>query len=96
MALAQKNQIKLVILHFPKTAEMRSAMIPERECWPDIFGDDVTLAGISSSTLFKGMSDDEVLKLFCDPDHLNRNGQEYFTPIITPSLLQIYDSKTKH
>jgi hypothetical protein len=96
VALAREHHTKLVILHFPNIAETRSPLIPERECWPGLLGGDVSLVGIPPATLFEGMTDAEVLKLFCDSNHLNRNGQEYFTPIVTPSLLQIYDSEAKH
>jgi len=55
----------------------------------------VALVGISPATLFEGMTDNGARKLFCDAGHLNQNGQEYFTPLITPTLLQLYDSETK-
>jgi hypothetical protein len=95
-ALAWEHQTKLVFLHFPNVAELGSTAIPERECWPDMLGRDVALVGVPAKTLFAGLLDADVRKLFCNADHLNQNGQEYFTPVITPALLQIYDSETKH
>lgn len=94
-ALAQEHGCKLVLLHLPVMAEMRSPVIQEREFWPDALCTDVTMIGIPCATLFAGITDEDIHKLYADPDHLNKNGQEYFTPIITPALLQIYDSKTK-
>jgi hypothetical protein len=91
---ANEHGSKLVLLHIPGTDEMRSDVIQEREFWPDALQAEVTMVGIPPAKLFGGLSDAEVYKLFGDPGHLNKNGQEYFTEMITPSLLQIYDSKT--
>jgi hypothetical protein len=33
--------------------------------------------------------------LYGDPVHLNQNGQEYFTRLITPTLIGIYQAKGK-
>ena len=65
-------------------------MIQEREFWPDVLHADVTMMGIPPATLFAGLTDDDVRKLYYNPTHLNKNGQEYFTQIITPRLLEIY------
>jgi hypothetical protein len=92
--LARNHQAKLVILHFPTTDELKAAKIEEREFWPSVLGTDVTMLGIPSATLFDGMTDDNILKLFYNTGHLNKNGQELFTPLITPALLKIYDSQT--
>jgi hypothetical protein len=96
MALAQANQIKVVFLHFPTFGEIHSSVIHERECWPKILDGNAILMGIQPATMFKGMSDEDIKKLFCGPEHFNRNGQIFFTTLITPSLIAEYDSKTDH
>ena len=47
--------------------------------------------GIPPAVLFRGMSDDTVQGLYADPVHLDATGQAYFTRVITPMLLQVYD-----
>jgi hypothetical protein len=94
-ALAREHQVKLVFLHLPETPEMRSTVIQERTFWPDLFGNDLALIGIPPAKLFGGMADEDILKLFYNYEHFNQNGQEYFTSIITPSLVQTYEDQTK-
>ena len=94
VTLAQEHHTKLVILHFPIIAEMGSQVIPEDAFLRELLGKEVRLVGVSGKKLFAGLTKEEVLKLYCNDEHLNRNGQEYFTPIITPTLLRIYDPET--
>jgi hypothetical protein len=89
-ALARQYGVKLVLLHLPLESDRRSTVIQEREFWPDALRADITMMGIPPATLFKGMSDEDVRKLYCDTWHLNKNGQEYYTSLITPALLKIY------
>jgi len=95
-ALAQAHQTRLVCLHMPETGEMRVPVIKEREFWPDALQAEVAMVGIPPATLFAGLSDEEVRKLFVNPLHLNQNGAEYFTSLIAPSLIQLYDAQVKH
>jgi len=88
--LAQANNVKLVWLHIPMADEMRAPAVPETECWPRLFPDSITLIGIPPTVFLAGISDQDVLKLFRDNTHLNKNGQEYFTRAITPALLNLY------
>jgi len=95
-ALAKAHQTRLVCLHMPETGEMRVPVIQEREFWPDVTQVDVAMVGIPPATLFAGLSDEDVRKLFMNSLHLNQNGVEYFTSLITPSLVQLYDVQVKH
>ena len=92
VALARKQGTRLSVLHMPETGEMRSPVIQERAFWPKALSPEDAVMGIPSAKLFEGLKDEEVLKLFFDDGHLNKNGQEYFTKLITPCLLQAYDS----
>jgi len=94
-ALAQQYHVKLVYLHLPLSTEMKSSVIEEPVFWPDYFHGDVTMVGIPPTRLFEGMSEEDILKLFHNFEHLNQNGQDYFTRIITPALVQIYEDQTK-
>lgn len=91
--LFREHNVQPVMLQLPVLAEVRVPLVPERADWPQIFGDDVKLLGIPPAKLFGGLADAEVLKLYGDPVHFNQNGQEYFTRLITPALLQIYEDR---
>jgi hypothetical protein len=94
-ALAREHGCKLVMVHVPFYDERRSAVVSEPVFWPAALGVDVAMVGIPPATLFRGLSDAEVLKLYSDPVHLNQNGQRYLTTLMTPTLLQIYESQTR-
>jgi hypothetical protein len=42
------------------------------------------------------MNEVEMHKLFAEQYHLNQNGQAYFTRLITPTLLKLYENSTNH
>ncbi len=88
--LARKHQATLLFIHFPSLKDTDSDKIRETALWPDALGQGVDFAGIPAAALFKGMTEGEITALFSDEKHLNRNGQEYFTPIITPAIIQAY------
>jgi len=97
-ALAKEHQCKLVCLSAPQPMpmEMRAPVIKEREFWPDAMQAEVSMVGIPPAKLFAGLKDEDVLKLFFNPWHFNKNGQEFFTALVTPSLLHLYDAEAKH
>ena len=90
-ALATEKSARLVQLYLPDLAEAGLPFIREREFWPDTLRASVTLVGIPPQKLFAGLTDAEIHKLFAEPFHLNQNGQEYFTRLITPALIDLYD-----
>lgn len=94
--LARSHGTKLAVLHTPEMNELDAARIPERACWPEVLDPDIRLIGIPGAKLFSGMTDSQKRRLFYDHDHLNRNGQEYFTPLVTPALLQSYETRIKN
>jgi hypothetical protein len=57
---------------------------------------EVCLMGIPGRQLFAGLTEAEINKLFCDSVHLNENGQKYFTPLITPALIQFHERYSTH
>jgi hypothetical protein len=93
--LARAHGTRLMMLHLPTTREMRSPLINERVCWPDALNADISLVGIPPAELFTNLADGDVLKLYSDWGHLNQNGMEFFTRLITPTLLKAYDSETE-
>jgi hypothetical protein len=95
-ALARDNGCKLVVIHNPKYDERHSTVISEPVFWPDILPGEITMIGIPPATLYRGLSDDDTKKLYSDYLHLNANGQRYFTTLMTPALLKIYESKNQN
>jgi hypothetical protein len=93
--LAQAHQTQLVCLHLPDFAERKETKIDESAFWPKAFGTNVPMVGIPPASLFAGLTDDQILELYHNPTHFNQNGCNYFTPLITPSLIQIYEDQNK-
>ena len=96
--LAMEHQVKLVFLHLQppfSDNETNNPYIQERECWPEKFGTKITMVGIPPAKLFSGILPEDFQKLFYTPDycHFNQNGQAFFTKIITPTLLEIYEKQ---
>jgi hypothetical protein len=94
-ALAREHHVKLVYLHLPESTELKSPRIDEPVFWPGLMGGDSTMMGIAPAKLFGGLADEDIQKLFFNFEHFNQNGQAYFTSIITPSLVQIYEDQAK-
>lgn len=88
--LAVETGTKIVVLNFPSVPRAGETTIYESANWTEILEGNIVMLGIPPATLFKGMKKDEVLLFFSDPKHFNTNGQDYYTPAITPALIQIY------
>jgi hypothetical protein len=94
-SLAREHRVKLVYLHFTRTFERASPVIETSAFWPEVFADDITMIGIPGAKLFAGISEGDLTnKLYNDAVHLNRNGQKFFTPLVTPGLVNIYENET--
>lgn len=96
MALAREHGCRLVLLHVPALDESRSMKIQERTFWRENLDDSLFLLGVPPMEMFGGLTDDEVRKLYFNPGHLNKNGQAYFTSLIGPALLQLYETQSSH
>jgi len=90
--LCRDRGTRLVVLHTPARHELGQAKVEERENWAEILGAPVEIVGIPPARLFAGMSSDEVTALFYEDGHLNQNGQDLFTPLVTPALLELHAS----
>jgi hypothetical protein len=93
--LCEERGTHLVILHMPSLLEFGKAKIPESVFWPDALQAPIDIVGISPNRFFDGFTEGDAKKLYYEKKHLNTNGREYFTRIITPALLHIYDSSNK-
>jgi hypothetical protein len=94
--LVKDHGCKILLLHIPALKEVRSPVIRERLYWPSFFGPDLTMLGVPPARMFAGMPDQDVDKLYFNQTHLNKNGQAYFTTLILPSILQIYETQDNH
>lgn len=99
--LAGTSGCELVMLKIPLLDTARSSVIRERAVWPDVLQHQVKMVGIPPARLFAGLSEEELYRLYANAghinaSHMNRNGQEYFTRLITPALLKIYETSTDH
>lgn len=87
--LAWRRHCQLAMLSLPVLADATIPVLQERAYWPDIFGGGFSLVGIPPATLFSGLNDQQLHWLFSSSACFNKNGMAYFTPLITPALLQI-------
>jgi hypothetical protein len=96
LTLVRAHRTRLVMLTIPSPGEPLTPFIPEAADWPAILGPDVTIVGIPPAKFYAGMTPPDIDKITPDRGHLNKNGQQYFTKVITPSLLKIYESPSGH
>lgn len=90
--LARTNGCRLVMLNLPVIADAQVKTIRERAVWSEVFQTDVAMVGIPPAKLFAGLTDEQLHWLFTNAAHFNKNGMTYFTPLITPALLQLYET----
>jgi hypothetical protein len=88
--LAQQQGVPLVILHLPSPSERGSEIVPDRQLIPELLGPGVDFAGVPSARMFENIPDTQFEDYFQD-EHLNLNGSELFTGIITPVLIRLYE-----
>jgi hypothetical protein len=94
--LAKKHHCALLELNMPIFRLRRSPVMTEARNWADLMQTEVAMMGIPPDKLFAGLTDEEIRKLYFNTDHFNENGQKYFTPLITPALLQFYENHSNH
>lgn len=90
--LTSEYRSKLVIIHIPTFDERRSTHISMPGNMASL-QPDVALVGVPPATFFRGLTDDEIRELYSDSVHLNENGQKYFTTLMMPTLLKLYESQ---
>jgi hypothetical protein len=88
--LCAERGTQLVFLHLPIYSEAAEKLIPERRVWSEELGAPAEMVGIPPTKLFAGIPPSDLAKLYIDGDHFNLNGQQLFTPLITPALLKVY------
>jgi hypothetical protein len=95
-ALAKAKGTQLVLITFPNTDTESDSFIQEKAFWPDCVQSEVAMVGFPPAKLYSGIPPQDITRLFHDSMHLNKNGQEYFTKLITPALLRTYETQSKY
>jgi len=90
--LCKARGTRLVILKMPIFGEDGPIVVSAPELSPNLLGPSVDVVGIPPRLLLSGVSAGDVKKLFVNSVHLNQNGMEMFTPLVTGALLRIYES----
>ncbi|CEF48514.1 unnamed protein product [uncultured bacterium] len=93
--LCVQDGVQLVMLHVPTITEQDQTAIPERMPPAEIVDAPADLIGIPGAALFAGIPASDLPKLFYNPFHVNQNGQDLFTTVLTPTLLRLYALKTQ-
>lgn len=94
--LAAANSTRLVMITIPVLADATATNIQERVRWTDVFRGNFRLLGLPPTRLFNGLTDQQLHWLFTNRKHFNENGMTYFTPLVTPTLLKIYETSLNH
>ena len=94
--LCEEHGTQLVVLHIPVSGQEDEEAVTECQPWSEILGRPVDVVGIPGVKLFGGIPPAEVHRYFYEKDHLNGNGEDLFTPLVTPSLLKLYARAEKH
>jgi hypothetical protein len=94
--LLEDKQVAVAILHVPgytgQETPMRSPVLEERRDWRQTFGSRSALVGIPPAVLFRGLSDEQIRRLYYNY-HLNSNGAEFFTRAIAPALVDLHEKQ---
>lgn len=93
--LCQNRGTQLVVLHTPRVHEREGSVITEIWNWPEVLKRPVNIVGVPPDKFFADLDLNDAKKLFYETNHLNQNGQTFFTKLITPTLLKLYDSPTE-
>jgi hypothetical protein len=92
-ALAKMHGTQIALIQLPELEDAGASRITTRGNWSTILGYPTAIVGIPPDRAFAGLSPGDSQKLFYDPEHLNKNGQEYFEKLLTPALLKIYETR---
>ena len=95
-SLAQANGTALTYVSLPVFEDRHSQLIREKFFWPDAMQAPANMVGIPPSVLFDGLPEKDISNLFFDAYHFNENGKLYFTSLLAPNLISIYDKTTKN
>ncbi len=88
--LLKEKRVPLAMINIPQHSESRNQKTVERKNWAQVFDMDIPLVGVQPAILFDGLNDEQVKLLYYN-EHLNINGNEFFTRVVLPAILEIYE-----
>jgi len=91
ITLLKKYNAKLVWLNVPEWQNRRKQVIITNPLF-ETKDESSDFIGITGNNLFRDMNDADIKKFYYN-NHLNANGNAYFTSCVSPTLLKIYDEK---
>lgn len=87
-ALLRERGVRLIVLNVPVwMGGEPPERVEERLHWPDALGMPLTMVGVPPAELFAGL-DRAGIETFHYNTHMNRNGAERFTRVVTPALIE--------
>lgn len=87
-ALLRERGVRLIVLNVPVWMGGEPPVrVEERLYWPDALGMPLTMIGVPPAELFAGL-DRAGIETFHYNTHMNRNGAERFTRVVTPALIE--------
>jgi hypothetical protein len=90
LELLEREGIPLAMVNIPQYNERNSTKAIEIQDWSKSLGMDLPFIGIPPADLYNGLSEEDIKKLHFN-EHLNKNGNEFFTQTIMPAILEVYD-----
>lgn len=90
--LLEEENVPFLLLNIPQYAERQNRRVTEKTSWSQRFEKKIPLAGVPPATLFAGLDEKEIEKLYCDEDHFNANGNEFFTRALLPEIIRFYEN----
>lgn len=90
--LLREKGVSLMIINVPQYSEIHDQKVVERENWSRRFGTDIPVLGIPPAELYEGLTDSEITKLHYDPEHMNANGNAYYTRAILPAIIKSFET----
>lgn len=89
--MLHRENVPLAMINLPDYKQRHESKVTEWQEWSKRFGREIPILGIPPSVLFAGLNEDEIERLYCDTEHLNINGNEFFTRAVLPAILKVYD-----
>lgn len=89
--LAQQHGSKIVFIHMPQSFDYGETKLEELASWSKMFGPNAEIIAAPETVFFPEMDRQRYLHFFKDENHLNYNGEAWFTEKITPTIVKAYD-----
>jgi hypothetical protein len=93
--LAKQHSIPIANLQILTPKDWQSPNVQSYENWSEYFGYPIEMIGVPPADYFAGLDEAKRNCLFWDVEHPNKNGADYFSKIIAPTLARTYAKLTQ-